>query len=89
MIVRAIDLDTDERTSTELDVEAPRDPALQRTQFVTIVGRLHPTARIRSFGNGAASFLSKDHLVVAHYDASLPPARPLRPGDDSARLFPT
>jgi hypothetical protein len=26
-----------------------------------------PQARIRSFGQGAASFLDADHLIVAHY----------------------
>lgn len=28
---------------------------------------LHPRARIRSFGQGAVSFLDADHLIFAHY----------------------
>jgi hypothetical protein len=52
LIVEARDLDTDARAHQELDVDAPADQAGQRAQLVGIVARLHPEARMRSFGNG-------------------------------------
>jgi hypothetical protein len=67
LIVEARDLDTDARVRQELDVDAPTDQAGQRAQLAGVVARLHPEARMRSFGNGAASFLDSSHLVVAHY----------------------
>jgi len=67
LIVEARDLDTDARTRSELEVEAPTDAAGQRAQLAVIVGQLHPLARMRSFDDGAASFLDSSHLVVAHY----------------------
>jgi len=67
LIVEARDLDTDARARQELDVDAPADQVGQRAQLATVVARLYPEARMRSFGNGAASFLDSSHLVVAHY----------------------
>lgn len=67
LIVEARDLDTDARVRQELDIDAPTDQAGQRAQLAGIVARLHPEARMRSFGHGAASFLDSSHLVVAHY----------------------
>jgi|GEM_PF-2341597 len=67
LIVEARDLDTDARTRQELDVDAPTDEAGQRAQLVSVVARLHPEARMRSFGNEAASFLDSSYLIVAHY----------------------
>jgi len=67
LIVEARDLDTDARARQDLDVDAPPDEAGQRAQLASVVARLHPEARMRSFGNGAASFLDSSHLVVAHY----------------------
>lgn len=67
LIVEARDLDTDARARRELDVDAPTDAAGQRAQLAGAVARLHPEARMRSFGRGAASFLDSSHLVVAHY----------------------
>ena len=67
LIVEARDLDTDARVRQELDVDAPTDQAGQRAQLVSVVARLHPEARMRSFGNEAASFLDSSYLVVAHY----------------------
>src|SRR6202035_4397459 len=67
LIVEARDLDTDARVRQELDVDAPIDEAAQREQLAGVVERLHPNARMRSFGQGAASFLDSSHLVVAHY----------------------
>jgi hypothetical protein len=73
LIVEARDLDTDARARQELDVDAPADEAGQRAQLAGVVARLHPEARMRSFGNGAASFLDSSHLVVAHYTEAREP----------------
>ena len=67
LIVEARDLDTDARVRQEVDVDAPTDEAGQRAQLASVVARLHPEARMRSFGNEAASFLDSSCLVVAHY----------------------
>lgn len=67
MIVEARDLDTDDRTIAKFEVEMPTDEAGQRAQLAGLVARLHPDARMRSFGGGAASFLDSQRLIVAHY----------------------
>jgi hypothetical protein len=67
LIVETRQLDTDERTVASFAVEMPGDEAGQRAQLGELVAGLHPKARMRSFGNGAASFLEAEHLVVAHY----------------------
>lgn len=67
LVIEACDLDTDARSRKELEVDAPTDESGQRVQLANIIARLHPGARMRSFGNGAASFLDRQHLVVAHY----------------------
>lgn len=66
--VEARDLDTDERSRTVLEGIAPHDPAQQRADLIAEVTRLHPTARIRSFASGVATFLDRQHLVVAWYE---------------------
>ncbi|MGI8659579.1 MAG: hypothetical protein ACR2LH_00840 [Thermoleophilaceae bacterium] len=66
--VEARDLDTDERSRTVLEGAAPRAPAQQRAELIAEVTRLHPTARIRSFASGVATFLDRQHLVVAWYE---------------------
>ena len=73
LIVEARDLDTDARARQELDVDAPADQVGQRAQLATVVARLYPEARMRSFGNGAASFLDSSNLVVAHYTEAREP----------------
>lgn len=80
LVVEARDLDTDERTRREIEVETPSDEAGQRAQLATVVGHLHPDARMRSFGGQAASFLDAVHLVVAHYGPALD--EPIRSSDD-------
>jgi hypothetical protein len=67
LVVQARDLDTDERVVASFEVEMPPDEAGQRAQLAEVVARLHPGARMRSFGDGAASFLDSQRLVVAHY----------------------
>jgi len=70
LIVEARDLDTDERTVATFEVELPSDEAGQRAQLAGAVAGLHPDARMRSFGGGAASFLDSQRLVVAHYSGT-------------------
>jgi len=70
LVVEARDLDTDERTFATFDVEMPADEAGRRVQLAGMVARLHPDARMRSFGGAAASFLDSESLVVAHYSAT-------------------
>lgn len=66
LIVESRDLDTDARSVAALEIEMPDDHAAQRAQFERAVAPLHPAARLRSFGNGAASFLDSQSLVVAY-----------------------
>lgn len=70
LIVEARDLDTDERMVRSSEIEMPADEQAQRAQLADAVARLHPDARMRSFGDGAASFLDSQRLVVAHYGDS-------------------
>ena len=70
LCVESRDLDTDARSVAELEVEMPADRASQRAQFEQAVAPLHPAARLRSFGNGAASFLDSQSLIVAYYRGS-------------------
>jgi hypothetical protein len=81
LIVEARDLDTDERTVVTLEVSMPPDAAAQRAQMAEAVGQLHPEARLRSFGGGAASFLDSQQLVVAHYGATSRRPDAPRPAD--------
>lgn len=76
LVIEARDLDTDARSRRELEIDAPTDESGQRAQLATVVARLHPEARMRSFGEEAASFLDREHLVVAHYAATLAESRP-------------
>ncbi len=91
LVVEARDLDTDARSRRELEIDAPTDDSGQRAQLATVVGRLHPEAQMRSFGGEAASFLDKEHLVVAHYAAALADAGTPdvagSPGDEQQPLF--
>ncbi|CAN5455179.1 hypothetical protein BH20ACT17_BH20ACT17_06340 [soil metagenome] len=68
LVIEARDLDTDERTVATFEVEMPVDEAGREAQLAEMVARLHPDARMRSFGGAAASFLDSERLVVAHYD---------------------
>lgn len=60
-------LDTDERSRTEFSVPPRDSEALERAQLIELVARVSPDARIRSFGNSAATFLGRQHLVIASY----------------------
>jgi hypothetical protein len=67
LVVEARHLDTDDRSVARFEVDMPVDEPGQRAQLSELVAGLHPAARMRSFGGGAASFLDAEHLVVAHY----------------------
>jgi hypothetical protein len=67
--ITARDLDTDDRTTLEVEADVSAAPGDQRAGLVQAVRAVHPEARIRSFANGAATFLDRQHLVVASYAA--------------------
>lgn len=67
IVVEARDLDTDERSRESVAVDPPADSSAQRSQLSEVATRLHPSARMRSFANGAATFLDRQHLIVAFY----------------------
>lgn len=69
VIVESRDLDTDARERRVHQVEPPRDELHQRRQLVALVADSHPGAKPRSFANGAATFLGRQHLIVAFYEA--------------------
>lgn len=69
IVVEARDLDTDERARESRTVEPPFEAALQRTALVEAVRETYPSARIRSFADGAATFLDRQHLIVAWFEA--------------------
>lgn len=69
VIIESRDLDTDARSMTSIEVEVPHGEVAQRAQLAELVARVHPVAHMRSFGEGAASFLDSTQLVVAHYES--------------------
>ena len=68
--VETRDLDTDERALTEFLVPAADSDAADRARLIESVARVQPDAKIRSFGNGAATFLGRQHLVIAAFRES-------------------
>jgi hypothetical protein len=75
IIVRARDLDTDVAQVIEIPAVAPPEPDRQRLQLLDTVVSLHPEARIKSFADAVASFVSRQHLIVASYADPVPRAR--------------
>ena len=65
--VETRDLDTDESLPSEFLVPAADSDAADRASLIEVVGRVQPDAKIRSFGNGAATFLGRQHLVIASF----------------------
>lgn len=61
------DLDTDERERSTHEVPAPRGPSELRERLVDLVRVTHPGAEPRSYADGAATFLDRQHLVVTSY----------------------
>lgn len=73
VIIESRDLDTDERARLTVHVEPAVEDHMQRAQLAALVAERHPDARLRSFSRGAATFLGRQHLIVASYSAQ--PAR--------------
>lgn len=71
--VRARDLHSGQTTTASRRVDAPCDEPGQRAQLDAEVRRLHPEARFKSFADSVASYLTRRHLLVAHYEALGPP----------------
>lgn len=67
VLVEARDLDTDERSVTRFDIARPSGTDSERRELERLVASVHPNAKIRSFAGGAATFVDRQHLVVAHY----------------------
>ena len=74
LTIESRDLDTDARNQSVISVAPPVDPGAQRAALAEAVARLFPRARLRSFSNGAATFLDTQHLIVASY-SELPKSR--------------
>ncbi len=73
--IKARDLDTDAKQIATVDVDPARGPGEQRSQLAQLVEEHHPGARLRSFADGAATFLGRQHLIVASYSKLPSPAR--------------
>ena len=67
IVLEARDLDTDDRARELASVPCPSGPSEQRRQLVQAAAEHHPGAKLRSFANGAATFLDRQHLIVAFY----------------------
>jgi hypothetical protein len=67
VFVEARDLDTDERAVTRFETAPPHGLEAERRELERLVATVHPHAKFRSFAGGAATFLDRQHLVVAHY----------------------
>lgn len=90
LTIEARDLDTDARERTVIDAVPPVDLGRQRAALAEAVGRIFPRARLRSFSDGAATFLDAQHLIVASF-ADLPRSngrrRTVEAGEQQKPLF--
>lgn len=68
--VETRDLDRDERVRTQVSVYPSDSDAADRATLIEVVARIKPDAKIRSFGDGAATFLGRQHLVIASFRES-------------------
>jgi hypothetical protein len=89
LVVEARDLDTDERSRSTFAVPRPSNASEQRAQFAEAAAALHPSAKMRSFADGAATFLDRQHLIVAFYADTPGAAVPAKRanGASQERLF--
>lgn len=69
VIVESRHLDTDVRVREEHEVNAPADLAEERSRLLGLVRGLHPQVTHRSYADGAATFLDRDHLIIAFYES--------------------
>lgn len=68
VVIKTRDLDTDAKASVVLEIErVPDNPLRQGQQLAELVRERHPEARSRSFADGVASFVSREHLIIACY----------------------
>jgi hypothetical protein len=67
LVVEARDLDTDERSRATFAVPAVSTSDEERAQLAEAAAAVHPSAKMRSFADGAATFLDRQHLIVAFY----------------------
>jgi hypothetical protein len=74
LTIEARDLDTDARQRTTVETTSPAEVSKQREALIAAVAGLFPRAELRSFADGAASFLDPQHLIVASY-ADVPQPR--------------
>ena len=79
LIVKARDLDNDDKSIQALTVVRPTTEAGQRTQLIEVVSRLHPDADFRSFGNGGATFLAGGTSASPTTARAFPRIRHMRP----------
>lgn len=68
VIIESRHLDTDERVRDTYQIASPTDAGEERSRLVALVSDLHPGATHRSYADGAATFLDRDHLIVAFYE---------------------
>jgi hypothetical protein len=87
VIVEARHLDTDDRQRCEMAVDTQAGVSGQREQLAKVVGQIHPSARLRSFAAGAATFLGPEHLVVARFGEQLADDQTVSPAQEQASLF--
>lgn len=50
-------------------MRTPDDESQERARLLELVEGLHPGADHRSYADGAATFLDRDHLIVAFYES--------------------
>lgn len=48
-------------------IEVRNDEQHRRLGLISVVEQVHPAAQIRSYGDGAATFVGRSALIVAHY----------------------
>lgn len=65
VVITAKRLDSDELSEATVEVETPASELALRKLLTELVGARHPDAELRSFANGAATFLAPKLLVVA------------------------
>ena len=85
VIVETRHLDTDRRAREDYEVEEAGTDQQRRSRLIELVGRLYPAATHRSYADGAATFLDRDHLIVAFYERRTAAAANGRRGTPASR----
>lgn len=63
-------MDSDARTTREIEVDVPLNEMEEAACLRMLVAREHPDAEMRSFANRAATFVDSRHLIVAVFDGT-------------------